>query len=166
MCMWYIFLNVFSSPPCFHLPFEYAKLVSECSRLRRADDGSGSNVVWIHKPVAQSQGRGIFLFRVNRTINNTTGLEKQNFILVILFFQKAPGKVSNNCQLFYHQEVIYYFFPVRMEMVLHDITVCYNISEQRSLKLLQAFGSLTRFRLPRLALLYCFFIYFIIIKKQ
>ncbi|KPJ11287.1 putative tubulin polyglutamylase TTLL2 [Papilio machaon] len=50
-------------PPCFHLPLEYAKLVSECSRLRRAEDGSGSNVVWIHKPVAQSQGRGIFLFR-------------------------------------------------------------------------------------------------------
>ncbi|CAH0727715.1 unnamed protein product, partial [Brenthis ino] len=50
------------SPPCFHLPLEYAKLVSECSRLRR-DDATGANVVWIHKPVAQSQGRGIFLFR-------------------------------------------------------------------------------------------------------
>ncbi|VVD02238.1 unnamed protein product, partial [Leptidea sinapis] len=49
------------SPPCFHLPLEYAKLVSECSRLRRLDEGT--NVVWIHKPVAQSQGRGIFLFR-------------------------------------------------------------------------------------------------------
>ncbi|KAL4708427.1 hypothetical protein ACJJTC_019663 [Scirpophaga incertulas] len=50
------------SPPCYHLPLEYAKLVSECSRLRRSDEGD-SNVIWIHKPVAQSQGRGIFLFR-------------------------------------------------------------------------------------------------------
>lgn len=52
------------SPPCYHLPLEYAKLVSEFSRLRRTEDGD-SNVIWIHKPVAQSQGRGIFLFRVS-----------------------------------------------------------------------------------------------------
>ncbi|XP_014363532.2 probable tubulin polyglutamylase TTLL2 [Papilio machaon] len=63
-CMRRIYGSIYDfSPPCFHLPLEYAKLVSECSRLRRAEDGSGSNVVWIHKPVAQSQGRGIFLFR-------------------------------------------------------------------------------------------------------
>ncbi|XP_052738500.1 probable tubulin polyglutamylase TTLL2 isoform X2 [Bicyclus anynana] len=62
-CMRRIYGSIYDfSPPCFHLPLEYAKLVSECSRLRR-DDDRGSNVVWIHKPVAQSQGRGIFLFR-------------------------------------------------------------------------------------------------------
>ncbi|XP_072940753.1 probable tubulin polyglutamylase TTLL2 isoform X2 [Epargyreus clarus] len=62
-CMRRIYGSIYDfSPPCFHLPLEYAKFVSECSRLRRSEDGS-SNVVWIHKPVAQSQGRGIFLFR-------------------------------------------------------------------------------------------------------
>ncbi|XP_032511622.2 probable tubulin polyglutamylase TTLL2 [Danaus plexippus] len=63
-CMRRIYGSIYDfSPPCFHLPLEYAKLVSECSRLRRGDDPTSSNVVWIHKPVAQSQGRGIFLFR-------------------------------------------------------------------------------------------------------
>ncbi|XP_049866091.1 probable tubulin polyglutamylase TTLL2 isoform X2 [Pectinophora gossypiella] len=63
-CMRRIYGSIYDfSPPCFHLPLEYAKLVSECSRLRRSDDGAGANVVWIHKPVANSQGRGIFLFR-------------------------------------------------------------------------------------------------------
>ncbi|XP_073951863.1 uncharacterized protein [Choristoneura fumiferana] len=62
-CMRRIYGSIYDfSPPCFHLPLEYAKLVSECSRLRRGDDG-GASAVWIHKPVAQSQGRGIFLFR-------------------------------------------------------------------------------------------------------
>ncbi|CAG4937157.1 unnamed protein product [Colias eurytheme] len=61
-CMRRIYGPIYDfSPPCFHLPLEYAKLVSECSRLRRSEDGN--NAVWIHKPVAQSQGRGIFLFR-------------------------------------------------------------------------------------------------------
>ncbi|XP_039749058.1 probable tubulin polyglutamylase TTLL2 [Pararge aegeria] len=63
-CMRRIYGSIYDfSPPCFHLPLEYAKLVSECSRLRRGDDAASSSVVWIHKPVAQSQGRGIFLFR-------------------------------------------------------------------------------------------------------
>ncbi|CAF4776312.1 unnamed protein product [Pieris macdunnoughi] len=61
-CMRRIYGPIYDfSPPCYHLPLEYAKLVSECSKLRRCDEGA--NVVWIHKPVAQSQGRGIFLFR-------------------------------------------------------------------------------------------------------
>ncbi|XP_052752345.1 probable tubulin polyglutamylase TTLL2 [Galleria mellonella] len=63
-CMRRIYGSIYDfSPPCYHLPLEYAKLVSEFSRLRRSEDDTGSNVVWIHKPVAQSQGRGIFLFR-------------------------------------------------------------------------------------------------------
>ncbi|XP_053602839.1 probable tubulin polyglutamylase TTLL2 isoform X2 [Plodia interpunctella] len=62
-CMRRVYGSIYDfSPPCFHLPLEYAKLVSECSRLRRTEEDAG-NVVWIHKPVAQSQGRGIFLFR-------------------------------------------------------------------------------------------------------
>ncbi|KAL0892348.1 hypothetical protein ABMA27_015486 [Loxostege sticticalis] len=62
-CMRKIYGSIYDfSPPCYHLPLEYAKLVSEFSRLRRTEDGD-SNVIWIHKPVAQSQGRGIFLFR-------------------------------------------------------------------------------------------------------
>ncbi|CAH2266912.1 jg8818 [Pararge aegeria aegeria] len=67
-CMRRIYGSIYDfSPPCFHLPLEYAKLVSECSRLRRGDDAASSSVVWIHKPVAQSQGRGIFLFRAAGT---------------------------------------------------------------------------------------------------
>ncbi|CAH2107544.1 unnamed protein product [Euphydryas editha] len=63
-CMRRVYGSIYDfSPPCFHLPLEYAKLVSECSRLRHTDEASSSSVVWIHKPVAQSQGRGIFLFR-------------------------------------------------------------------------------------------------------
>ncbi|KAG6452229.1 probable tubulin polyglutamylase TTLL2 [Manduca sexta] len=63
-CMRRIYGPIYDfSPPCYHLPLEYAKLVSECSRLRRDEGAASNNVVWIHKPVAQSQGRGIFLFR-------------------------------------------------------------------------------------------------------
>ncbi|XP_048485177.1 probable tubulin polyglutamylase TTLL2 [Plutella xylostella] len=61
-CMRKIYGSIYDfSPPSYHLPLEYAKLVSECARLRRGEEAPG--VVWIHKPVAQSQGRGIFLFR-------------------------------------------------------------------------------------------------------
>lgn len=45
------------SPPGYNLPSEYTKLAEECSRCE--DDK-----VWICKPVGQSQGKGIFLFRV------------------------------------------------------------------------------------------------------
>ncbi|XP_062530996.1 probable tubulin polyglutamylase TTLL2 isoform X2 [Bombyx mori] len=63
-CMRRIYGTIYDfTPPCYHLPLEYAKLVSECSRLRRDEGVAGSSVVWIFKPVAQSQGRGIFLFR-------------------------------------------------------------------------------------------------------
>jgi len=52
---------VFSSPHSYNLPQEYTKLISEYSR--RSLDNERSRV-WISKPIAQSQGRGIFLFRV------------------------------------------------------------------------------------------------------
>ncbi|CAG9115462.1 unnamed protein product [Plutella xylostella] len=68
-----------SSPPSYHLPLEYAKLVSECARLRRGEEAPG--VVWIHKPVAQSQGRGIFLFRVHIQLSAHTE--------ALLFIQSA-----------------------------------------------------------------------------
>ncbi|XP_046980773.1 probable tubulin polyglutamylase TTLL2 [Schistocerca americana] len=47
------------SPLGYNLPLEYTKLVAECTRQRRNRESS----VWICKPVSQSQGRGIFLFR-------------------------------------------------------------------------------------------------------
>lgn len=46
------------SPAGYNLPFEYTKLAEECSRCEE-------DRVWICKPVGQSQGRGIFLFRVS-----------------------------------------------------------------------------------------------------
>ncbi|XP_018349366.1 PREDICTED: probable tubulin polyglutamylase TTLL2 [Trachymyrmex septentrionalis] len=45
------------SPVGYNLPSEYTKLAEECSRCEKDDK------VWICKPVGQSQGRGIFLFR-------------------------------------------------------------------------------------------------------
>ncbi|XP_011872996.1 PREDICTED: probable tubulin polyglutamylase TTLL2 isoform X1 [Vollenhovia emeryi] len=45
------------SPAGYNLPSEYTKLAEECSRCEKDDK------VWICKPVGQSQGRGIFLFR-------------------------------------------------------------------------------------------------------
>ncbi|XP_069688857.1 tubulin polyglutamylase ttll-5-like isoform X2 [Periplaneta americana] len=47
------------SPVGYNLPLEYTKLVAEFSRQGKSD----SNAVWICKPVGQSQGRGIFLFK-------------------------------------------------------------------------------------------------------
>lgn len=50
-----------SSPLGYNLPLEYTKLVADCSR--NSDEENPK--VWICKPVGQSQGRGIFLFKVN-----------------------------------------------------------------------------------------------------
>ncbi|XP_043592298.1 probable tubulin polyglutamylase TTLL2 isoform X2 [Bombus pyrosoma] len=44
------------SPVGYNLPSEYTKLAEECSRCEH-------DRVWICKPVGQSQGKGIFLFR-------------------------------------------------------------------------------------------------------
>lgn len=60
------------SPNGFNLPLEYTKLAAECSKgrpLSAKDECEGifeEKPVWICKPVAQSQGRGIFLFRVRK----------------------------------------------------------------------------------------------------
>ncbi|EZA59113.1 probable tubulin polyglutamylase TTLL2 isoform X2 [Ooceraea biroi] len=45
------------SPTGYNLPSEYTKLAEECNRCEKNDK------VWICKPVGQSQGKGIFLFR-------------------------------------------------------------------------------------------------------
>ncbi|CAK9832164.1 Probable tubulin polyglutamylase TTLL2 [Anthophora retusa] len=44
------------SPTGYNMPSEYTKLAEECSRCEQ-------DRVWICKPVGQSQGKGIFLFR-------------------------------------------------------------------------------------------------------
>ncbi|XP_012272685.1 probable tubulin polyglutamylase TTLL2 isoform X2 [Orussus abietinus] len=57
-CMRKVYGSVYDfSPSGYNLPSEYTKLAADCSR-RDNDDR-----VWIYKPVGQSQGRGIFLFR-------------------------------------------------------------------------------------------------------
>lgn len=54
-------INFSFSPHGYNLPLEYTKLVADCSRQREDE----SQTIWICKPVGQSQGRGIFLFRVS-----------------------------------------------------------------------------------------------------
>ncbi|XP_043467488.1 probable tubulin polyglutamylase TTLL2 [Leptopilina heterotoma] len=45
------------SPIGYNLPSEYTRLASKCSLLETDER------IWIYKPVGQSQGKGIFLFR-------------------------------------------------------------------------------------------------------
>lgn len=62
-----IFFIIFS-PDGYNLPLEYTKLAAEYNRSKREyldEYIIEDRPVWICKPVAQSQGRGIFLFRVN-----------------------------------------------------------------------------------------------------
>ncbi|CAG5109197.1 Similar to Ttll2: Probable tubulin polyglutamylase TTLL2 (Mus musculus) [Cotesia congregata] len=57
-CMRQIYGNIYDiSPVGYNLPSEYTKLAADCSRSEKDER------VWICKPVGQSQGRGIFLFR-------------------------------------------------------------------------------------------------------
>ncbi|XP_076662474.1 putative tubulin polyglutamylase TTLL2 [Halictus rubicundus] len=60
------------SPAGYNLPSEYTKFAEECNRCEKDDR------VWICKPVSQSQGRGIFLFRKlsDLTYDNTTVVQR------------------------------------------------------------------------------------------
>jgi tubulin polyglutamylase TTLL2 len=58
------------SPQCYNLPLEYTKLVAEFNQGK-----SNGNAVWICKPVGQSQGRGIFLFKVGNMVPELYSLE-------------------------------------------------------------------------------------------
>ncbi|KAB0798368.1 hypothetical protein PPYR_09361 [Photinus pyralis] len=69
-CMRKVYGSIYDfSPMGYNLPLEYTKLAAECSRSRPESEKYGGDrhfaekPVWICKPVGQSQGRGIFLFR-------------------------------------------------------------------------------------------------------
>ena len=57
------YLVVCFSPEGYNLPLEYTKLAAEFSQGKK-----NKNAVWICKPIGQSQGRGIFLFKVSPRI--------------------------------------------------------------------------------------------------
>ncbi|RZC34710.1 tubulin polyglutamylase TTLL2, partial [Asbolus verrucosus] len=71
-CMRKVYGSIYDfSPHGYNLPLEYTKLAAECSRNGRPFSSKSDaedklleeKPIWICKPVAQSQGRGIFLFR-------------------------------------------------------------------------------------------------------
>ncbi|XP_054263575.1 probable tubulin polyglutamylase TTLL2 isoform X1 [Macrosteles quadrilineatus] len=64
-CMKKVFGGIYDfSPEAYNLPLEYTKLVAECSRQNQGESqGQGHADVWICKPVGQSQGRGISIFK-------------------------------------------------------------------------------------------------------
>lgn len=74
------------SPHGYNLPLEYTKLAAECSRgkplvSKYENNGYFDDMpVWICKPVAQSQGRGIFLFRKLSELNYDTNTIVQRYI--------------------------------------------------------------------------------------
>jgi tubulin polyglutamylase TTLL2 len=56
-------------------------LLAECSRGRGTAEQEQEDLVWICKPVGQSQGRGIFLFKVRFIVYNMTYLTCNNFFI-------------------------------------------------------------------------------------
>ncbi|XP_050309919.1 probable tubulin polyglutamylase TTLL2 [Anthonomus grandis grandis] len=86
-CMRKIYGSVYDfSPHGYNLPLEYTKLAAECSKGRpqssRDDDSRfpDEKPIWICKPVAQSQGRGIFLFKKLSELNYDSNTVVQRYI--------------------------------------------------------------------------------------
>ncbi|XP_050501600.1 probable tubulin polyglutamylase TTLL2 isoform X2 [Diabrotica virgifera virgifera] len=86
-CMRKVYGSIYDfSPHGYNLPLEYTKLAAECSRGRpysgKEDIGKyfEDRPIWICKPVAQSQGRGIFLFRKLSELNYDTNTIVQRYI--------------------------------------------------------------------------------------
>jgi len=77
------YLAVCFSPEGYNLPLEYTKLAAEFSQGKK-----NKNAVWICKPIGQSQGRGIFLFKVRpRKWYIKIGFLKMNFTQTFLLFE-------------------------------------------------------------------------------
>lgn len=77
-------LGVCFSPQGYNLPLEYTKLAAEFSQGKN----NNKNAVWICKPIGQSQGRGIFLFKVSWScwcIKIYERVQKYSFCLSELF---------------------------------------------------------------------------------
>ncbi|KAJ1522927.1 hypothetical protein ONE63_002066 [Megalurothrips usitatus] len=70
------------SPHCYNLPQEYTKLIAECSRQAAdtPDRGDRGQTVWICKPVGQSQGKGIFLFRNMNELSCSSSSVVQRYV--------------------------------------------------------------------------------------
>ncbi|CAH0556489.1 unnamed protein product [Brassicogethes aeneus] len=87
-CMRKVYGSIYDfSPDGFNLPLEYTKLAAECSKgktLPCKENSRGTYLeekpIWICKPAAQSQGRGIFLFRKLSELNYDTNTIVQRYI--------------------------------------------------------------------------------------
>ncbi|XP_030749524.1 probable tubulin polyglutamylase TTLL2 isoform X2 [Sitophilus oryzae] len=86
-CMKKVYGSVYDfSPHGYNLPLEYTKLAAECSRGRPHTVKEDiiklqeEKPIWICKPVAQSQGRGIFLFKKLSELNYDTNTVVQRYI--------------------------------------------------------------------------------------
>lgn len=84
---WCKVMEFLQSPLGYNLPLEYTKLAAECSRTDRGER------VWICKPVGQSQGKGIFLFRVRLHQIWIKSLDAQTFNIN---FQKLSDLIYDN----------------------------------------------------------------------
>jgi hypothetical protein len=89
------------SPEGYNLPLEYTKLAAEFSQSRK-----NRNAVWICKPIGQSQGRGIFLFKVStRTVVYRTQRLKDELYASILLVRVR-------------HLIIFFFFSTHMPCIV------------------------------------------------